>query len=1249
MFDGISHGGTLAPMPGASIGLLGGFEVRLADGSRAALPTRKAEALLTVLALAGGAPWSRERLAELLWGDRGETQARHSLSQALTSIRAALGGEDSLLATRDGVALAPGRIAVDALDFQALAVAGDFESLAEAARLYRGPLADGLALREEGFIDWLAAERRRLHDIALSGLLRLGRAAQARGDPPAARAALERAVAMEPLSEEAHRDLIRMHLDEGRPAEAARQYAACADLLLRELQIEPGPEIMALRREALARQPAAPIAADATDGERKQVTAFAASLAPGLGTPPDLEDLEPMLDAAARRVADAVRAHGGQVLRCSAEGVLAAFGAPVALEDHAVRACRAALAALTSTQDGDRVVGLGIGLDSAEVLLRSGALSGPALQRAARLAASAVPGTAVVSEASMALTRGKMRFAETEHLQSDSAPPGPPLFRLEAAANAEGAPLTAAVGFVERQAELDALATALAPTELGSGRLVAIVGEAGVGKSRLAREFVAGRLPRNWRAIAYAADTQFSDVAYAAVAGLMRAYFGIDHGGDAKIVRERVVGAVQALALAPAVTEALLALLGGSAATAEADPTWAVLEPAQRRRRLIEAVKALLHREAADQPLLVVLEDLHWLDAASREVLESLIESLPASRLALLVNYRPEFVHAWASLGHYRQIRLEPLTAEGAGALLDRALGTDATLDPLKHRLMARAGGNPFFLEECMRAAEATGLLRGEPGAYSLEGDPDRLALPATVQAVIAARLDRLAPDDKRLLQVAAVVGAEAPGRLLRAVSDMPDETFGRAVARLHTGEFLLPLRVVPEPVHRFKHALTHEVVYGSLLRQDRRELHLRVLRALEGSQDIEARQRMTEAPVEMLAFHAARAEDWEAAADYGRRAGLRAAARSANREAIGHYGRALDALRRLPGGSDRAAAEVDLHIEIRNALFVVGEHEAIPAHLREAARIAEASGDTPRRVRAGLLLSGWYWQSGQHGLAAEATDNAMAIASAGGDDLTAALGLYRRGTVLQAVGAYRAAVGALREAISLLERRGAQDAFAFGGYPFVFCHSFLAWSLAELGEDAAARHEGARGWEAAARLGNSYSQAVMSFGHGHALIRAGALAEAETVLERGLELYRVAEVPSTYPWIAAGLGYVRVFRGDAERGLALLRHAVEPEIRRRGPMYAHTYLRLAEALHHLGRTGEALAMARAGREAAKSQEERGHLAWAERVLGDILSGEVPREAGSHYRQAADIARALGMRPEEELAGDGLAGISRTR
>ncbi|HYF07211.1 MAG TPA: AAA family ATPase [Acetobacteraceae bacterium] len=1245
-------------MARAAIRLLGGLEAYRADGSRVTLPTRKSEALLAILALAGEAGRSRERLAGLLWGDRGEAQARHSLSQSLTSLRNGF-GEDSLVSTRDSVGLAAGRFEVDALDFLRLADAGDaYESLDAAARLYRGVLLDGFVLREEGFSEWLSLERQRLHDRALDVLRRLAAAARRRAEDAAARAALERALALDPLCEEAHRDLMRLHLDHGHAAEAVRHYTACAEILRRELQVEPGAEIQALWREAMARGSARGTRALGPGaeqvGERKQVTALAVALFASRARSADPEDLEALLAAAAREAAAVLRRHGGLVLRASPEGLSAVFGAPQALEDHATRAC---LAAIELCQDAllrhqVDAVGLGVGLDSSEVVLHAergdvpaehARIFGPCLQRATRLAGAVGAGEIATTEATRALTRGRIRFRPAGVLALEPGGLSVPLHRPEGTARPPG-PSGAEGALVEREAELASLAEAVGAAGRGEGRLLALVGEAGVGKSRLVREFVSAVIPKGWHVIVAAADPQSSDAAYATIASLLRAYFeiGDDITRDPGALRTRIARRLTTLdpGFAETALVPLLALLG---APALEDDRWAALEPAQRRRRMLEALKTLLHLHAAAEPLLVAIEDLHWLDAASRQALESLVESLAASRLVVLVNFRPEFTHAWAGLGHYRQLRLQPLTAEGTQALLDRLLGQDPSVVPLRSRLAERAGGNPFFLEECVRrASETPGLLEGVPGEYRLAGDPDAIVLPATVQAVIAARMDRLSPDDKRLLQVASVLGSEPEAALLRTVSGLSEEALEASLARLQSSEFLVPLRIVPEVSFRFRHALTHEVTYGSLLRQDRRELHLRVLRALEQRA---ASHRGGEAAVDRLAFHASRAEAWEAAAAYGRRAGMRAAARSANREAVTLYGQALAALRRLPEDPERRGAEVDLLLDIRNALFVLGEPEAIPAKLEEASRIANAVGDRPRQAQVGLLLSGWYWQSGQREAAAQAADRAIAIAAEGGDATLTALGLYRRGANLKAVGEYRPAEIALGQAVALLESSGAADCFAFGGHPFVFCSSFRSWALAELGDHEAAREVGARGWSESMRLGNSYSQAVMSFGYGHALIRAGALAEAEAVLERGLELYRIAEVPSTYPWIAACLGYVRVAKGHAEAGLSLLRHAVAPEVRRRGPLYAHTWLWLADAALHVGRREEALAAARMGRETAQAQSERGHLVWAERILGDVLSACDPTAAAQHYRFATENGAALGMRPQLELAAKGLAGL----
>jgi hypothetical protein len=248
-------------------------------------------------------------------------------------------------------------------------------------------------------------------------------------------------------------------------------------------------------------------------------------------------------------------------------------------------------------------------------------------------------------------------------------------------------------------------------------------------------------------------------------------------------------------------------------------------DPPQHRRRTLEAIKHLLLRESQVQPLCLIFEDLHWIDAETQALLDSLVESLPTARLLLLVNYRPEYQHGWGSKTYYTQLRLDPLPPANADELLQALLGNDPSLASLKQLLIARTQGNPFFLEESVRALVETGILVGERGAYRLTRPLESLQVSATVQAVLAARIDRLPPEEKRLLQTAAVIGTEVPWPLLQAIADAPDEALYRALAHLQAAEFLYETSLFPEPEYTFKHALTHEVAYGSLLLEQRRGL----------------------------------------------------------------------------------------------------------------------------------------------------------------------------------------------------------------------------------------------------------------------------------------------------------------------------------------------------------------------------------------------------------------------------------------
>ena len=338
-----------------------------------------------------------------------------------------------------------------------------------------------------------------------------------------------------------------------------------------------------------------------------------------------------------------------------------------------------------------------------------------------------------------------------------------------------------------------------------------------------------------------------------------------------------------------------------------ADSPFLSLDPLQRRRRTLEALKRVLLRESQVQPLLLVFEDLHWIDSETQAVLDMLVESLPTARVLLLVNYRPEYQHGWGSKTYYTQLRLDPLPPARADAFLHALLGDAPSLAALKPLLIARTAGNPFFLEESVRTLVETGVLVGEPGAYRLAQALPTIQVPATVQAVLAARIDRLPPEEKHLLQTAAVIGTDVPFALLRAIADLPEVVLHRGLTHLQAAEFLYETRLFPEQAYTFTHALTHEVAYGSLLLERRRVLHGRIVEALEAL----AGGRVAE-QVERLAHHALRGEVWGKAVTYCQQAGARAFDRAAFREAVAAFEQALQALAHLPEDDDTRVLALD-------------------------------------------------------------------------------------------------------------------------------------------------------------------------------------------------------------------------------------------------------------------------------------------------------------------------------------------------
>src|SRR5215468_8638136 len=586
----------------------------------------------------------------------------------------------------------------------------------------------------------------------------------------------------------------------------------------------------------------------ALEGERKQVTVLFADLT---GNTDLIRDLDPeaaqqLLDTALQRMMDAVHRFEGTVNDVAGDGLMAMFGAPIAHEDHALRACYAALAMQATmrryAEDIRHTQGLEVllrvGLNSGDVVVRTIGndlymnYSGVGLTTnlAARMEQLAPPGTIRLTAATLRLVEGAVRVHALGPIPVKGLAEPVDVFELVEAAPVHRR-LQAAVArgltrFVGREQELAALMQALAQAGRGQGQLVALLGEAGVGKSRLVYEVIHSHATQGWRVLESASVSYGSATPYFPVIDLLKRYAHVEDTDDARTIRAKITGQVPTLDETLQDTlPALLALLD----VLPDDSPFRQLEPAQRRQRTLTALKRVLLRESQGQPLLLVCEDLHWIDTETQALLDSLVESLPTARILLLVNYRPEYQHGWGSKTYYTQVRLDPLAPVSADQLLRALLGENPSLAPLTHLLIARTEGNPFFLEESVRTLVETGVLVGEPGAYRLAQALPTIQVPATVQAVLAARIDRLPPEDKLLLQTAAVIGTEVPIPVLQAIAELPEAALHGGLTHLQAAELLYETRLFPEPEYTFKHALTYEVAYGGLLHERRRTLHARI------------------------------------------------------------------------------------------------------------------------------------------------------------------------------------------------------------------------------------------------------------------------------------------------------------------------------------------------------------------------------------------------------------------------------------
>jgi class 3 adenylate cyclase/tetratricopeptide (TPR) repeat protein len=984
----------------------------------------------------------------------------------------------------------------------------------------------------------------------------------------------------------------------------------------------------------------------ALEGERKQVTVLFADLKDSteLIRGLDPESAQQLLDPAIHHMMEAVHRFEGTVNQVLGDGIMALFGAPIAHEDHALRACYAALAmqaAMRSyTEDVRRTRGLElrmrVGLNSGEVVVRAigndlhmdYSAVGETTHLAARMEQLATPGSSRLTAATLRLVEGLVQVAALGPVPVKGLDDLVEVFELLGASGLRRRLQAAAVRgltpFVGRQQELEALHQALARAKTGHGQVVALVGEAGVGKSRLVHECVHSYRLRDWRVLESASVSYGKATLYFPIIDLLKRYCHVDDGDDARTIRAKVTG--QVLILDETLQDTLPALLALLDAMPDNSP-FLHLDPPQRRQGILEALKRVLLRESQVQPLLLVFEDLHWIDTETQALLDRLVESLPTTRLLLLVNYRPEYQHGWGSKTYYSQLRLDPLPPASAEAFLAALLGDDASLIPLTPLLIARTEGNPFFLEESVRTLVEAGALAGAPGGYRLARPLQGMPVPATVQAVLAARIDRLLPEDKRLLQTAAVIGTDVPLSLLRTIADMPEADLHRGLAHLQAAEFLYETRLFPEQEYTFKHALTHGVAYGSLLLERRRVLHGRIVGALE----VVAPERVTE-HVERLAHHALRGEVWDKAVPCCQQAGARAYDRAAFREAVAYFDQALQALEHLPESGDTMVLAIDLRLAVDAPLTALGEYGRRLVLLGEAEALARRLNDRARLVQVLAQMAQVLRITGDLDGAMVEGQRAIELAAELGESTLQMRAIHNLGQVYEATGDFSRAAELLRRSVEAADRESGTLSMDFR----IRSRAWLARTLSALGAFAEGQRHGEEALRLATLEGRGVTPIIVHGCLGELYLAQGELEQAVRVFDQGLALCRASGNRDWLRSIVADLGYTYALQGRIDEGQALLEEATREGLRMGARHAAYRIVWLSEICRLAGRGDEAWQHARQALDLARQQKTRGEEALALHQLGVVHAHADPANmaaAAAHYQQALALAEALSMRP----------------
>lgn len=973
-------------------------------------------------------------------------------------------------------------------------------------------------------------------------------------------------------------------------------------------------------------------------GERKHVTVLFAdvggstALIDGLDPEEALEMLGPVLQV----LMDAIHQHDGFMNQARGDGVMALFGAPIATEDHAVQACRAALAMQAGIRELNRRrisdISLRIGINSGHVVIHSIGSNltmnydavGKTVHLAARMEELAAPNGIMLTDATQKLAKGFIVADPRGTVALKGVAEPVEAFELGGmrsttrwqARSSRG--LNALVG---RQAELDTLRGLLRRAASGNGQALNVIGAAGFGKSRLIHDFV-GELPSEWMVLEAACVPQHTQSSYYPISDLIRHMFGIDIDDTPDTVARRIKE--QIVSLDPTLSKFLPALSSVLDISIE-DQEWKNLEPTEKRREIIEAITALFLFQERRTPLLIIVEDVHWIDSETRIILHNAMSLLRGLRIFLVLTQRPEGNLADPDL---LRLELSALAEIASQEMLDRLIGRDVTLQSIRSRIVGKAQGNPLFLEELVQSLAETGSFEGELGDYRLSKPAERIDIPQTIHTVLAARIDRLDGLRKTLLQTSSVIGADVSIALLSGMLEVPAGRISGYLKELEEADFLRRVKRVGSE-YSFKHELIREVAYGTMLLGTRRSLHAKAVATIESRFG----DRLDE-HIDRLADHAFMAGLWEKAVPYQLRSCRRAVRRGANQDAIGIYHRGLETLSHWPASAAKIRAEIDFRLIAVIALEPLGKHRLIADVLREARELDDPSNDPIRNAAVNCQLAVALWRIGEHDGAMEAAKAASAIAQRIVDPALTFASLHNIGMVLHETGAYRDSIEIHKQCFAFESPELDAKRAGWAAYPSVVLRTFLADSLIEIGEMERAE---IMAGEAVKRAGDHfYSRANIS----HVLARLrnaqGRHVEALSILRDCWQTCLERGIVQMYPILAARMGEAYLALGDFKSATEILSKPERLDMPLGENAFGWGWLFVTQGYAFLA-VGDHAQARISGQRALALAVERGEppqQAYALKLLGDAYLAKGDRsESQSYFQRAFDLATTCDMRP----------------